>query len=94
MELNAQEQLVLYVVLNRNEKNEARTFPMSTLPTALSAMKKLNEASSVKDGKVEFKPEAEIDFGTDEKKLLKDSLEREWDLSVAESVLSLKTKLA
>jgi len=94
MKLTAQEQLVAFVMLARNAKNETRTYPMSQLPTAISAQKKLNAVATTEGEKVSFTPEAELDFGTEEKKLLLDSLDREWDLTVAEAVLTLKEKLA
>lgn len=82
---------IIWNSLNVNSKGEARTFPLAQLKDASEIVasvkaKCVNDKDAFIDG--------EMEFSTDQKKLIRDCSDKEWVSQVGLAVLSLREKLA
>lgn len=99
MKLDAKESLIAWIALTLTDKigndgkPQSKTYGLAQLDIASGAIKKLREANIVNGDQISFKPESEVEFTTDEKKMIKDNIGlREWSANDGEAVLSLKAK--
>lgn len=90
MNLTKKEAAVAWVSITQNEQNQPRTFALAQLADASSIVKKLKTSCTNESG--EFK-DGDVEFGTDEKKLLLDCSDRAWGALDGEAALSLRDKL-
>lgn len=89
MKLTQQEVVLAFVALTTDEKGP-RSFPLALLSEASSALSKL-KAVAVEDKIPEG--EHEVDLKLEERKRLKDCLDRPWTAADGSVVLALKAKL-
>lgn len=93
MKFKLEEIAVIISAMNTKTDGTARTFQAIQLPDVADAMKKLKVLVD-KEGKI---PEGdhELEFGTDEKKLIMECMDdKEWSSGDAEHYLSVKEKLS
>jgi len=82
---------VIWTSLNVDAKGQPKTFALSQLKDASEILAQIKEKCVAEDDK--FK-DGELDFNTDQKKLIRDCCDREWSATVGLDVISVREMLA
>lgn len=96
MKFSKEEVMVIWYALHNDREGKPKVFLLSQLKDASKIVEQVKEkclAPEDEKGNRDFL-EGELEFSTDEKKLIRDVTDREWDVGAGASVLSLRDKLA
>ena len=85
-----EEAAIIWACINTDEKGNAKTFSLSQLKDASEILSKVKETCVDKEEKF---VDGDLDFTTDQKKLIRDCSDREWPATVGSLVLKVREML-